>query len=94
MQCENGKEYKGCGGPAPQTCENLGPGRPKFWNNIQMNEGCFCPDGQISDGKLYYNFSKRTKDTQNEAKARKGKNKRNPVYFLTMAVLTFHLELF
>ncbi|XP_060592838.1 mucin-2-like [Ruditapes philippinarum] len=50
MQCENGKVYQGCGGPAPQTCENIGPGRPTFWNNVQTNEGCFCPDGQISDG--------------------------------------------
>jgi hypothetical protein len=52
MQCENGKVYQGCGGPAPQTCENIGPGRPTFWNNVQTNEGCFCPDGQISDGQF------------------------------------------
>lgn len=49
IQCEYGKEYLPCGPLCQQTCMDLSTGNNPECPDAGCVEGCFCPEGYISD---------------------------------------------
>ncbi|XP_067931666.1 mucin-2-like [Watersipora subatra] len=50
MQCEHEMEYRACGPPCPQTCDNIGEDKAPYCNVVQCVEGCFCPENYVKLG--------------------------------------------
>lgn len=49
IQCEYGKEYLPCGPICQQTCMDLATGNNEQCPDAGCVEGCFCPDGMVTD---------------------------------------------
>ena len=52
--CPYGMQYKPCGPPCQQNCDNIGDEPEEHCKTASCVEGCFCPNGTVVSGKLHY----------------------------------------
>ncbi len=48
--CDHGFEYRPCGPPCHQTCQNIGDEPDDYCKDTHCVEGCFCPEGKVRNG--------------------------------------------